>query len=222
MMRRREGRPPSLPPRRARAERGLPPGDFPSPGGETSSGSRCATMASGCRRTTGRAARAASGSSASASACARSAGRSRSPRDRAAAPACAPACRCRARAAAHRRRAGSRLISRNERRGAAGWPPPFEPRAIRRRSEGRWRWRGGPSGRGLARRAGGASCIRARCSHVKSPGTMRTSVARLPSRLALCGLLAGRTVARPAAGATSPTVALHVERARQVRGRCDV
>lgn len=39
---------------------------------------------------------------------------------------------------------------------------------------------------------------------------MRTSVARLPSRLALCGLLAGLAVARPAAGgATSPTMALH-------------
>jgi len=38
---------------------------------------------------------------------------------------------------------------------------------------------------------------------------MRTSVARLPSRLALCGLLAGLTVARPAAAATSPTMALH-------------
>ena len=38
---------------------------------------------------------------------------------------------------------------------------------------------------------------------------MRTSVARLPSRLALCGLLAGLTVAGPAAGATSLTMALH-------------
>jgi len=38
---------------------------------------------------------------------------------------------------------------------------------------------------------------------------MRTSVARLPSRLALCGLLAGLTVARPAAGAPSLTMALH-------------
>jgi len=63
---------------------------------------------------------------------------------------------------------------------------------------------------------------------------MRTSVARLPSRLAFCGLLAGLTVARPAAGAASPTTALHeglltadvagtpVSRAMQVRGRCDV
>jgi len=63
---------------------------------------------------------------------------------------------------------------------------------------------------------------------------MRTSVARLPSLLAFCGLLAGLTVARPAAGAASPTTALHeglltadvagtpVSRAMQVRGRCDV
>src|SRR6266705_2807580 len=63
--------------------------------------------------------------------------------------------------------------------------------------------------RGCSRRAGAASCIRARRSHVTSPGTMRTSVARLPSRLALCGLLAGLTVAGPAAGATSLTMALH-------------
>ena len=38
---------------------------------------------------------------------------------------------------------------------------------------------------------------------------MKTSVARLPSRLALCGLLAGLTVAGPAAGATSLAMALH-------------
>ncbi len=39
---------------------------------------------------------------------------------------------------------------------------------------------------------------------------MRTSGARLPFRLALCGLLAGLTVARPApAGATSASMALH-------------
>ena len=63
---------------------------------------------------------------------------------------------------------------------------------------------------------------------------MRTSVARLPSRLAFCGLLAELTVARPAAGAASPTMALYaglltadvagtpVSRVMQVPGRCDV
>ena len=63
---------------------------------------------------------------------------------------------------------------------------------------------------------------------------MRTSVARLPSRLAFCGLLAGLTVARPAAGAASPTMALHeglltagvagtpVSPVMQAPGRCDV
>jgi len=50
---------------------------------------------------------------------------------------------------------------------------------------------------------------------------MRTSVERLPSRLAFCGLLAGLTVARPAAGAASPTMALHVDRAVPARAGPD-
>src|SRR5439155_5484524 len=94
----------------------------------------------------------------------------------------------------------------SERGGSRLAAPPFEPGALRRRSEAVDR---ATPDRGSGRRPGGASCIRARRSHVTSPGTMRSSVARLPSRLALCGLLAGLTVARPAAGAPSLNMALH-------------